>query len=65
MKAVQGRLNHSSPTITNSYAHISEKFQRKQVEPLNGLCGEVDSKNLVRNEELTKNEQQPTVQPIA
>ncbi len=65
MKAVQEHLNHSSPTMTNRYAHISEKFQKVQVELLNGLCGESDSKNLVRNEELNKNELQPTVQPIA
>jgi integrase len=55
MKAVQEHLNHSSPTMTNRYAHISEKFQREQVELLNGLCGEMDSKNLGRNVELNKN----------
>ena len=65
MKAVQEHLNHSSPTMTNRYAHISEKFQKEQIELLNGLCGKPDGKNLVRNEELNKNEQQPTAHPIA
>jgi len=59
MKAVQEHLNHSSPTMTNRYAHLSDKFQREQVELLNGLCGEgKSSKKLVRNEEMVKNEQE-------
>ncbi len=57
MKAVQEHLNHSSPTMTNRYAHISEKFQREQIELLNGLCDLESSKKLVRNEVLDKNEQ--------
>lgn len=59
MKAVQEHLNHSSPTMTNRYTHLSDKFQREQVELLNGLCGEgKSSKKLVRNEEMIKNEQE-------
>lgn len=46
MKAVQEHLNHSSPTMTNRYAHLSDKFQKEQVELLNGLCGE---EKVVRN----------------
>lgn len=46
MKAVQEHLNHSSPTMTNRYAHLSDKFQREQVELLNGLCSE---EKIVRN----------------
>ena len=51
MKAVQEHLNHSSPTMTNRYAHISEKFQQEQIQLLNGLCDLESSKKLVRNEE--------------
>jgi hypothetical protein len=58
MKAVQEHLNHSSPTMTNRYAHISEKFQREQIELLNGLCDSESSKKLVRSEENFKNEQE-------
>ena len=65
MKAVQEHLNHSSPTMTNRYAHISEKFQREQVELLNGLCDPKSGKKTVRSEDLNKNEQQKTVQPIS
>lgn len=58
MKAVQEHLNHSSPTMTNRYAHLSDKFQREQVELLNGLCDEEkSSKKLVRNEEIFRDEQ--------
>jgi hypothetical protein len=56
-RMVQEHLNHSSPTMTNRYAHLSDKFQREQVEFLNGLCGEEkSSKKLVRNEEMVKDE---------
>ena len=58
-RMVQEHLNHSSPTMTNRYAHLSDKFQREQVEFLNGLCGEgKSSKKLVRNEEIIKNERE-------
>jgi len=60
MKAVQEHLNHSSPTMTNRYAHLSDKFQREQIEKLNGLCDEPTSKKLVRSEVLNENEQQHT-----
>jgi len=65
MKAVQEHLNHSSPNMTNRYAHISEKFQKEQVQLLNGLCDLESSKKLVRSEELNKNEQDQTVQTIS
>jgi integrase len=58
MKAVQEHLNHSSPTMTNRYAHISEKFQQEQIQLLNGLCDLESSKKLVRSEEKSKNEQE-------
>jgi len=57
-KAVQEHLNHSSPTMTNRYAHISEKFQREQIELLNGLCDFESSKKLVRNEEEPKKDRE-------
>jgi hypothetical protein len=45
--------------MTNRYAHLSDKFQREQVELLNGLCGEEkSSKKLVRSEEMIENEQE-------
>ena len=63
MKAVQEHLNHSSPTMTNRYAHISEKFQREQIELLNGLCDFEGSKKLARSEEIPPKtqEEQPNV----
>ena len=45
--------------MTNRYGHLSDKFQREQVELLNGLCSEEKSrKKLVRSEDLDKNEQE-------
>ncbi len=60
LKAVQEHLTHSSPAMTNRYAHLSEKFQREQVQLLNGLCDLESSKKLVRSEVLTKKEQEVT-----
>ena len=64
-KAVQENLNHSSPTVTNRYARSSEKFQREQIELLNGMCDSESSKKLVRSEELNENAQNQTVQTIS
>jgi hypothetical protein len=65
MKAVQEHLNHSSPTMTNRYAHLSDKFQREQIQKLNGLCDEATGKKLVRSEVLNENEQQQTYHATA
>ena len=60
-KAVQKHLNHSSLSMTERYAHLSQDFQRSEVERLNGLCDEEieSSKKLVRREELIENMNQP------
>lgn len=41
--------------MTERYAHLSDQFQRDEVNRLNGLFPfpTLDSKNLVRNEEKT------------
>ena len=64
MKAVQEHLTHSSPAMTNRYAHISEKFQREQIELLNGLCGE-SSKKLVRNDQKANTKEGPDIHATA
>ena len=65
LKTVQEHLNHSSPTMTNRYAHLSDQFQREQIEKLNGLCDEPTSKKIVRSEVLNENEQQQTYRATA
>ncbi len=60
LKAVQEHLGHTSIAMTQRYSHLSEEFQREQVNLLNGLCGE-NGKKLVRNEDfVTKNQETPT-----
>jgi integrase len=64
LKAVQEHLGHTSIAMTQRYSHLSRDFQRDQVNLLNGLCGE-NGKKLVRNEDLVRNEGQPTINATA
>lgn len=51
--------------MTNRYAHLSDQFQRDQIEKLNGLCDEPTGKKLVRSEVLKENEQETTYNATA
>lgn len=53
LEAVQKHLNHRDLKTTQRYAHISEQFQREQVNKLDGLFDGIqnNSKNLVRTEQ--------------
>ncbi len=64
LKAVQEHLGHSSIAMTERYSHLTENFQREQINLLNGLCGE-SGKKLVRNEVFATNEDQPNVNATA
>jgi integrase len=64
LKAVQEHLGHSSIAMTERYSHLSENFQREQVNLLNGLCGE-SGKKLVRNEVLIRNEAENEINATA
>lgn len=64
LKAVQEHLGHSSIAMTERYSHLSETFQREQVNLLNGLCGE-SGKKLVRNEQIEGSEVQSNVNATA
>jgi len=64
MKAVQEHLGHTTIAMTQRYSHLSKDFQREEVNRLNGLCGE-SGKKLVRNEDLVRNEGQPTINATA
>jgi len=44
LKAVQEHLGHSSIAMTERYSHLSENFQREQINLLNSLCGESGKK---------------------
>ncbi len=57
---VQSHLNHANPSMTAKYTHMSEVFQREQINLLNGICGE-DGKKLVRNDQVREIEGQPGV----
>jgi len=64
LKAVQEHLGHSCIAMTERYSHLSENFQREQINLLNGLCGE-NGKKLVRNEDFQGKEAQPTITATA
>jgi len=49
LKAAQQHLGHTSIAMTQRYSHLSQDFQKEQVNLLNGLCGK-NGKKLVRNE---------------
>jgi integrase len=53
LKSVQQQLGHSTLKMTERYAHISDQFQREEVNRLNGLLPFplASSKKLVRSEE--------------
>ena len=53
MKTAQEHLEHTSPSMTQRYAHLSNEFRREEIQRLNGLYGEI-GKKLVRNEEIEK-----------
>jgi integrase len=54
---VRNYVNHASPQMTEHYTHISEEFQRKTGELLDGIYNvqEIYGQKMVRNEGLTKN----------
>jgi len=53
LKSVQQQLGHTTLKMTERYAHLSDQFQREQVNLLNGLFPFplAGSKNLVRNDQ--------------
>ena len=53
LKSVQQQLGHTTLKMTERYAHISDQFQREEVNRLNGLLPFplAGSKKLVRNEQ--------------
>ena len=64
MKTVQEHLGHTTMAMTQRYSHLSGDFQKEEVNRLNGLSGE-NGKKLVRNEDLVRNEGQPTTNATA
>jgi integrase len=53
LKGVQQQLGHTTLKMTEKYAHMSDQFQREEVNRLNGLLPFplANSKNLVRSEQ--------------
>jgi integrase len=51
LKSVQEHLGHSTIAMTQRYSHLSQDFQKEQIQLLNGLCRE-NSKKLVRNGQI-------------
>ncbi len=49
MKAIQEHLGHTSIAMTERYSHLSQDFQKEQVNLLNGLCGEGNCQKISQN----------------
>ncbi|MDP3040195.1 MAG: tyrosine-type recombinase/integrase [Deltaproteobacteria bacterium] len=54
LKSVQQQLGHTTLKMTERYAHLSDQFQRDEVNRLNGLFPfpPAGSKKLVRNDQF-------------
>ncbi len=61
---IQDHLDHSNAAMTAKYTHVREAFQREQINLLNGICGEI-GKKLVRNDQISQIEAQPSVSATA
>lgn len=67
LAAVQKHLNHKDFKMTQRYAHLAERFQKEQVNKLDGLFDgmENSSKKLVRSDQIEGVGDQPNVNATA